>query len=101
MVYFEIVLLVICTAGVIYEAVIADSFMKFVSAYDKYAKLIRCFKYLRIIVVLVSNRYFDEARIIVISIFVTIYKVRNFILFWMVIMTIFSLMGFHLFAYRT
>ena len=97
----EICIWVICTSGVVYEAVLASDFVDFITASDIPSNLLRSFKYLRIILALLRGTYFKETRIILESIFSSLYQIKNVVGLWFCIVLLFGIAGFHLHSYRT
>ena len=98
---FEIFIWVICTSGAVYEAVLTSDFVDFITASDIPSNLLRSFKYLRIILALLRGTYFKETRIILESIFSSLYQIKNVVGLWFCIVLLFGIAGFHLHSYRT
>lgn len=97
----EIGIWVLCTCGVLYEAVVASNLRDFISASDLPSNLLRSFKYLRIMLALLRGTFFKETRIILESIFSSLWKIKNVIGLWFCIVLLFGIAGFHLHSYRT
>lgn len=73
----------------------------FFSAANYIENVLRSFKYLRIILAVLQSTYFSEARLILESTFRSLYRIKNVVGLWMLIVIIFGIMGFHLHSYRT
>ena len=63
--------------------------------------VLRSFKYLRIILLVLNSTFFTEARLILESTFRSLYRIKNVVGLWMLVVIIFGIMGFHLHSYRT
>ena len=81
----EIILAFVCTLGVIYEAVTANSIREFFSSEDLASDIFRSFKYLRIMIVIINSPYFLEAKLILQSTFRSLYNIKNVVGLWLVI----------------
>ena len=97
----DIVILLLCSVGVCYEAVEAKNLTDFLWAKTVVEKVFRTFKYLRIFVLILETPFFKESRLILTSTFKAVYSMKNVILLWFLIVLIVSIMGFHLHSYKT
>lgn len=92
---------IVCTGGVIYEAAIAKDFIDFFSVSTEMSGVIRSFKYLRIMILVLRSTFFKEARMILESTFRSLYIIRHMVGVWCVIVLTFGIIGFHLHSYKT
>lgn len=97
----DIIIFVLATAGMLYEAAEASNWEEFVMAGTVTEKVFRCFKYLRIFVIILDTPLFAESRRILLATFYSVYRIKNVICLWGLIVIIISIMGFHLHSYRT
>jgi len=65
----DIVLFLLVTSGIVYEAIIAEGAYGFFNAQTGISSAIRCLKYFRLVFVVMGTPYFKEARIIINSTF--------------------------------
>ncbi len=91
----------LCTCGLTYEVVTAQSLEHFLMASDDASKLLRTLKYLRIFILISSTPYFNEARIIFNSTLEAVLSVKSLINLWLLVLLIFSIMGYHMFQGKT
>jgi hypothetical protein len=91
----------LCTCGLAYEAVTAQSMEHFIMASDNPSKLLRTLKYLRIFILISSTPYFSEARIIFNSTLEAVYSVKSLLTLWLLVLVVFSIMGYHMFNGKT
>ena len=94
-------ILVLCTGGVVYEFVNADSLYGFFGCTGVVEGVFRSFKYLRLMVLILNSTIFKEARLIFISIFRSLYTIRHMVLVWLLIVLTFSIIGYHLHSNKT
>lgn len=97
----DVMILLVCTGGVIYEAIISNSSTDFISAATPMEKVIRAFKYLRIFVLILETPFFQETRLILTSTFRVVYAIKNLVILWFLIVVIIAIMGFHLHNNKT
>ena len=97
----EIGIAVVSTAGIVYEAVVAESMHDFLSANSRIEGIFRSFKYIRIIMLILTSFYFEEAKLIFESVIKAVYKIKNVFALWLIVTLIFSVIGYHLHSYKT
>ena len=86
----------ICFIGFIYEGAVAKSFNEFVSAETTAAKVLRTFKYLRLMLIAFDKDIWEEGHKLIVCIFQAVLELRNIMLIWLIVMLTLSMMGFHL-----
>ena len=84
--------------GYLYEILISDDFKDFYLAETKIEKCFRAMLYLRIIVILSFEPYFAESRKLFQFAWEAVKKSANFMLLWLLVLIMFSLMGYFLFG---
>ena len=97
----DLMILLVCTGGVIYQAIICSSLSDFLSASTPIEKVLRSFKYLRIFVLILETPFFQETRLILTSTFRVVFAIKNLFILWFLIVLIIAIMGFHLHNNKT
>ena len=92
----DIVIMTVCSVGVIYEGAVATSFNQFVSAETTAAKVLRTFKYLRVMLFIFDKDIWEEGHKLIVCIFQAVLELRNIMLIWLVVILTLTMMGFHL-----
>ena len=97
----DIIIMTVCFAGVIYEGAIASSFTEFLSAETAAAKVLRTFKYLRVMLIIFDKDIWPEGHKLIVCIYEAVLELRKIILIWLIVMLTLAMMGFHLHAGNT
>jgi hypothetical protein len=86
-----------CIGGMGYEGIIAGSFKEFIQTENTLTSLIRNMKYLRLIIWILEIDFFsEEDKKLLLGICKAVYAVRYFMVVWLLVIIILSIMGFHL-----
>ena len=92
----DIIIMSICFAGVIYEGAVASSFTEFLSAETAAAKVLRTFKYLRVMLIIFDKDIWPEGHKLIVCIYEAVLELRKIILIWFIVMLMLTMIGFHL-----
>ena len=92
----DICIMVVCLGGVVYEGAVASSFNQFLSAGTAAAKVLRTFKYLRVMIIIFDKNVWEEGHKLVVCICQAVIEMRKIMLIWLIVMVTLAMMGFHL-----
>ena len=86
----------VCLSGIIYEARIAADFKEFLEAETQAAKVLRTFKCLRMLLLLLERKYYWKKLHDLIMILVdSVFKLLPIFSLWFIIILGFAIMGYH------